>query len=194
MGFFLKFVAILQTTVVMTIPELLSHRIHKRDIQQVTDQAANESNARELLYRLSESPDERLSTNALWCMASLPASASAWVQSLQNVLIDRLLVETHPSKKRIILQLLRRQTFDSTTIRTDFLDYCFSKINSQSEAYAVRSFCIYCAFKMCRFYPELIAELEGHLDMLSHQDLSPGLRSALRTTRKDIASIGLIKR
>ncbi len=71
-------------------------------------------------------------------------------------------------------------------IRTDFLDYCMSKINSECESYAVRCFCIYTAYKMCRHFSELVSELEDHLDMMRYQTLSPGLKSALRKTKANI--------
>lgn len=169
-----------------TVSELLCRIIGKREISLIVSWAMADVRNLENIYRLSESADERQSTNALWCMTHLPASASAWLHSKQNTLIDRILAETHPAKKRNILQLLRDQPYNKDSIRADFLDYCLSKINSECEPYAIRCYCLHCAYKMCRFYPELIAELEEHLNILSTQNLSPGLQSALRTTRKNI--------
>lgn len=97
-----------------------------------------------------------------------------------------LLVETDTGKKRMLLQLLRNQEYEADDIRTDFLDYCMSKINSECEPFAIRCFSIYTAYKMCRYFPELLAELEEHLDMMQYQPLSPGLKSALRQTKSKI--------
>jgi len=102
-------------------------------------------------------------------------------------MIDMLLVETDTSKKRMLLQLLREQEYDADNIRTEFLDYCMSKINSECEPYAIRCFSIYAAYKMCRHFPELLAELEEYLAMMQKQPLSPGLKSALRHTKAKIA-------
>ena len=90
------------------------------------------------------------------------------------------------SKKRMLLQLLRDMDYDQKDLRTDLMDYCLSKINSECEPYAVRAFSLHLAYKMCRLYPELITELEEHLSMLRLQTLSPGLASALRQTEKKI--------
>lgn len=90
--------------------------------------------------------------------------------------------------KRILLHMLRQHSFEPDAIRTDFLDWCLEKINSECEPYAVRAFCIYLSFKMCRHYPELISELYGHLDMLT-QTLTPGLSCARRKTLRDIAAL-----
>ena len=42
---------------------------------------------------------------------------------------------------------------------------------------------------MCRHFPELLAELQEHLDMMQYQVLSPGLRSALHQTKYNIAKL-----
>lgn len=126
------------------------------------------------------------SVNAIWAMTHLPETNAEWLASLRNDMIDMLLVETDTGKKRMLLQLLRDQEYDADDIRTDFLDYCMSKINSECEPYAIRCFSIYVAYKMCRHFPELLAELEEHLDMMQYQPLSPGLKSALRQTRSKI--------
>ncbi|MDE6498582.1 MAG: hypothetical protein K2L21_07980, partial [Muribaculaceae bacterium] len=82
--------------------------------------------------------------------------------------------------------LLREQEYDPECLPTELLDYCLSKINAECEPYAVRCFSIYTAFKICRHYPELLAELSSYLDLLSTQALSPGLQCALRHTRRHI--------
>lgn len=168
---------------------MLSQKLSKRDVQQIAGSCEAGSGKLEMLYELSESFDDRISMNALWCMTHLSKSCDAWLQSKQSVLIDRVLIEKHHSKKRLLFHLLRNQNYAKDSIRTDFLDFCFSKINSECEPYAIRAFSIYCAFKMCRFYPELITELEEHLEMLNHQAISPGLLSALRHTKNDIRKI-----
>ena len=122
-------------------------------------------------------------------MTHLPESDREWLESLQNELVDMLVAEEDGSKKRLLLQLLRNQTFKPYAIRSDLIDFCFSKINSESEPYAVRCFSMYLAFNLCRDYPELISELEVYLDLLESQSLSAGLRSGLRQTRVKIARI-----
>lgn len=146
------------------------------------------------LLSLTKSADMRTSVNALWTLTRLPQSETSLLQPHHDYFIDRLLAETHSSKKRLLLSLLHKQEYGKESIRADFLDYCLAKINSECEPYAVRAYGIHCAFKMCRFYPELTAELSRHLDMLSTQSLPPGLRSALQSTRKRIRSLNRPRR
>lgn len=109
-----------------------------------------------------------------------------WLQSLRDDLIKMLLKERDVAKKRMILQLLRDQEWEAKDFRTDLFDYCLSKINSECEPYAIRCFSIYNAYNLGRHFPELLAELEQHLQMMEYQSLSPGLKSALRQTKEKI--------
>lgn len=168
---------------------LLSGKINIPEIRMAASWVAATPENRASLWSLAHNCDRRTSANALWVMTHLPASEAEWLHSLQDELIDMLLRETDTGKKRMLLQLLKVQDYEPDNIRTDFLDFCMSKINSECEAYAVRCFSIYTAFRMCRHFPELIAELEQHLDMMSSQSLSPGLKSALRHIRAKISGL-----
>lgn len=172
-----------------TIAELLSNRIHKADVDSIAKWAAQSTHNISVLYTLLRSEKDRISTNVLWCISSLPKREARSLQQFQHDLIDRLLTERHPSKKRILLQILREQEYDKGSILADFIDYCLTRITCDSEPVAVRSFCIYCAFKMCRHFPELLEELEEHLSMLSTMNLTPGLRCARNATMKAIRKL-----
>lgn len=166
---------------------LLGSRINLPEIESIVNWALSETGNIEVLFDLAKSQNNQTATNAIWSLTHFQKYDKAWLQKKQDELIDMLLTENHTGRRRMLLQLLRNQSYDKTKFRTDFLDYCLSKINAVSEPYAIRCFSLYCAFKMCRLYPELIAELECCLEMLSSQSLTPGLSSALKTTRKNIA-------
>ncbi len=170
----------------MNIGQLLLQKINLPQIKSVVSWASGSQDNLTMLWHFVRSDDRRTSVNALWVMTHLPEADAEWLLSLRDEMIDMLLTEMGTSKKRMLLQLLREQEYDAYDIRTDFLDYCMSKINSECEPYAVRCFSIYTAFKMCRHFPELLAELDEHLDMMRYQTLSPGLRSALRQTKSKI--------
>ena len=173
----------------MNVEELLSKRIHIPEIKRMALWASGSRENIATLWNLARSGYRLTSVNALWTMTHLPATDAVWLESMRDEMIDMLLSETDKSKKRMLLQLLRNQEYDADDIRTDFLDFCMSKINSECEPYAVRCFSIYAAYKICLHFPELIAELELHLDMMQRQTLSPGLKSALRQTKTKIAKL-----
>lgn len=173
----------------MNIEDLLSKRIYMPGIKNLVSWACESDENIFRLWRLVRSNDRMTSVNALWTMTHLPETNAECLASLRNGMIDMLLAETDTAKKRMLLKILREQDYDPNEIRTDFLDYCMSKINSECEPYAIRCFSIYAAYKMCRHFPELIAELEEHLDMMQYQNLSPGLMSALRQTKLKISKL-----
>ena len=173
----------------MELESLFSRKIGMGDINCVVEWSRTDPCNRDMLWNLARRKERRVSANALWVMTHLPESDKDWLNSLQDEMIDMLLAEKDTSKKRMLLHLLREQDFDPDEMRTDLLDFCFSKINSECEPYAVRCFSIYVAFRMCRHYPELVSELEQHLDLMSRQPLSPGLKSALRQTRTKISKL-----
>lgn len=168
---------------------ILSEKLNISDIKRIAVWADLSRENKETLWASVHSADRRTSVNALWALTHLSASESDWRLSVRDEMIDMLLSETNAAKKRMLLQILRNQDYEPEHIRTDFLDFCMSKINSECEPYAVRCFSMYTAFKMCRHFPELIAELEQHLDMMRFQTLSPGLASALRQTKAKISRI-----
>lgn len=173
----------------MDLEKLLSQRINMPQIRSVVSWVSGSQRNLSQLWRLAGSDDRLTSVNALWVMTHLPAADSEWLQSLRDSLTDMLLGESDTSKKRMLLQLLKHRKYEPEDVRTDLLDYCMSKINSECEPYAIKAFCIYTAYKLCRHYPELMAELEQHLDMMQYQTLSPGLKSAFRKTKSDIAKL-----
>ncbi|MDE6449655.1 MAG: hypothetical protein K2L41_06195 [Muribaculaceae bacterium] len=173
----------------MNIEALLSDKINMPQIKSVVSWACGTQENLHRLWEMVHSDDRRTSANALWAMTHLPDYNREWISSLRDDMIDMLLAETDTGKKRMLLHMLREQEYDAEHIRTDFLDYCLSKINSEHEPYAIRGYSIYASFKMCRHYPELLAELNQHLDLLSYQSLSPGLMSALRQTKSRISRL-----
>lgn len=162
------------------LKQILENRLNMSDVKEIVERASDNPELRKDLYLLTSHSDRRVSVNSIWCLTHLQKRIPEWFQPLQDDFIDRVLKETDISKKRMLLQILREQEYSKDTLRSDFLDFCFSRINSECEPYAVRAFALYTAFKMCRHYPELIKELREHLEMLSYQYLSPGLKSAKR--------------
>ena len=124
----------------MELESLFSRKIGMGDINCVVEWSRTAPGNRDMLWNLARRKERRVSANALWVMTHLPESDKDWLISLQDEIIDMLLVEKDTSKKRMLLQLLREQDFDPDEMRTDLLDFCLSKINSECEPYALPRF------------------------------------------------------
>lgn len=165
--------------------DILGEQIGLRDIKALCRVYSCDDRLKEELFPLIFDPDERVGYNALWVLTHLPANERKFLISERDRLIDLLLAESHIGKKRLILTLLEMMPTTPEDFRTDYFDFCLSKINS-AEPYAIRALCMKQAFAQCQLYPDLLREFENELELLEYGPLSPGLKSAKKNILKKI--------
>ena len=167
---------------------LLTHRLSQSEIMQLcaSTQGEHNDNLKEELYQLTLDADRRVATNALWVFTHFSAVDNEWLYAKHDQLIDRCLKEKDTTKLRLMLNLLLRQPYTEEAIRTDFIDFCLTRLADTKSPYAVRAQCIKLAYVQMRYWPELLHELCQTLEMISCEHLSPGLRSAWRQVMKRI--------
>lgn len=141
------------------------------------------------LYALTLDPDQRVAINALWIFTHLGERGDEWLFAKHDQLIGRALQEQDTTKQRLLLTLLLRQPFRKETLRTDFIDFCVSKITACSSPYAIRALCMKLAYQQMKHYPELLQELRLTLAMLTQEKLSPALSSALRQVQEKMRKL-----
>lgn len=141
------------------------------------------------LYALTLDPDQRVASNALWIFTHLGEHSDEWLFAKHDQLIDRALQEQNTTKQRLMLTLLLRQPFRKETLRTDFIDFCVSKITVCSSPYAIRALCMKLAYQQMKHYPELLQELKLTLAILTQEKLSPALSSALRQVQEKMRKL-----
>ena len=166
----------------------LNHRLSQSDIHELCalTQGGRNNSLKEQLYQLTLDADRRVATNALWVFTHFSAVDNEWLYAKHDQLIDRCLKEKDATKLRLMLNLLLRQPFDEEAIRTDFIDFCLTRLADTKSPYAVRAQCIKLAYEQMRYWPELLNELCQTLEMISCEPLSPGLRSAWRQVIKKL--------
>ena len=168
--------------------ESLIYRLSQSDIHELCalTQGGRNNSLKEQLYQLTLDADRRVATNALWVFTHFALADNEWLYAKHDQLIDRCLNEKDATKLRLMLNLLLRQPFDEEAIRTDFIDFCLTRLADPKSPYAVRAQCIKLAYEQMRYWPELLNELRQTLEMISCEPLSPGLRSAWRQVMKRI--------
>ena len=166
----------------------LINRLSQSDIHELCalTQGGRNNSLKEQLYQLTLDDDRRVATNALWVFTHFSAVDNEWLYAKHDQLIDRCLKEKDTTKLRLMLNLLLRQPFDEEAIRTDFIDFCLTRLADTKSPYAVRAQCIKLAYMQMRYWPELLNELRQTLEMISCEPLSPGLRSAWRQVMKKL--------
>ena len=157
---------------------ILSGRIGVREAKSIAH-----SENKEELFRLLLDPDKRTSDNAAWALTHLPKEANAWLNEKQDALIDEAMRTTSTTKRRLIMNLLGRTVFERDSIRTEFLDFCFSKMLS-TDPVGVKTLAIKLAHAQCLHYPELLDEFDATLQLHDAEQLPPALRCIRRRMLK----------
>lgn len=163
-------------------------RIHTEDVRRIVDYMVNDDCVVivKALYCLLSDTDRRVANNAAWVLSCSDGKVMRFLLRYQNQLIDLLIGTKDKSFSRILFSILRRQTFEKSNLRTDFLDFCLNEIVNSNQAIAIRAHAIYVSYSLCKAYPELLNELFMMLQMLESESLSPGLRHARNTTMSAI--------
>ena len=158
-------------------------RIHTEDVRRIVDCITNDDGdvIMKALYCLLSDPDRRVANNAAWVLSCSDGKVMRFLLRYQNQLIDLLIGTKDKSFSRMLFSILRRQTFEKSNLRTDFLDFCLNEIVNSNQAIAIRAHAIYVSYSMCKAYPELLNELFMMLQMLESESLSAGLRHARNT-------------
>lgn len=164
----------------------LNKKLCMDDIYEICILCHGNSRKKAELYQLIFDEDERVATNALWVFTHFDMQNNEWLYAKHDDLIDRVLVEKNETKRRLILSLLLRQPFEEESLRSDFIDFCITKITACSQPYAIRCYCMKLAYEQMKYYPELLTELKAAIDMLEQEPLSPGLTSAKKQVMKKI--------
>ena len=165
----------------------LSTRVSKLYVNELCHRAQTDSRIMNELYLLATDDDEKTSWNALWVLSSLTNQESlTWLCQKHDELINLALKETHDGKRRLILNLLSKQEFDKDGLRTDFIDFCMSRMLSATETVASKALCVKMAYKQCIHYEELTQELKQCLDMMQQEQLPPAVISAVNNIRKKL--------
>ena len=149
---------------------LLSGRLSGNEVRALAGAYFKED-----LFQLLFDPDKRTSDNAAWVLTHLPKTADAWLAERQNILIDEAMRTASTTKRRLVMNLLERTTFDPDHIRTDFLDFCFNTILSD-EPVGVKSLAIKLAYMQSVHYPELLEEINATLRMMEPEELPAALK------------------
>ena len=149
---------------------ILSGRISGGDVKALAN-----GDFKEELFQLLFDEDRRTSDNAAWVLTHLPKTADAWLAERQYILIDEAMRTPSTTKRRLIMNLLDRTSFDPENIRTDFLDFCFNTMLSD-EPIGVKSLAIKLTYAQSVHYPELLEEFNTALQMMEPEVLPAALK------------------
>lgn len=128
--------------------------------------------------------DYRVARSALWGLTKASDMELSELQLLMNELIDLAMKTENPSVRRLTLNVIERLKMKEEELRTDFLDFCLEHLLNVEEFPGIQAVCAKLAFRMCKFYPELMDELMRTLEGMEIEYYKPavkGIRNRILT-------------
>ena len=121
--------------------------------------------------------DYRVARSALWGLTKASDMELSELQLLMNELIDLAMKTENPSVRRLTLNVIERLKMKEEELRTDFLDFCLEHLLNVEEFPGIQAVCAKLAFRMCKFYPELMDELIRTLEGMEIEYYKPAVKS-----------------
>ena len=122
------------------------------------------------------SQDYRVARSALWGLTKASKEELSQLQVILNEVIDQAIQTDNSSVRRLSLNIVERLELNEEDLRTDFLDFCFKHMMDAEDFPGIQSVCMKLAFRMCKFYPELMDELKRTLEAMEIDYYKPAVK------------------
>ena len=121
--------------------------------------------------------DDIIVRNALSALSKATDEEISQLNPITDELIDMAISCNNSSIRRAILGIILRLDMRKDDLRTDFLDHCLYKMADPDEVPSVQALCMKLAYKMCKFYPELMNELKCTLEAMEVSYYTPAVKN-----------------
>ena len=126
--------------------------------------------------RYAFSEDYRVARSALWGLTKASKEELKQLRVILNELIEQAMQTENSSVRRLSLNIIERLEMHEEDLRTDFLDFCFDHMMDVEEFPGIQSVCMKLAFRMCKYYPELMDELKRTLEAMEINYYKPAVK------------------
>ena len=126
--------------------------------------------------RYAFSGDYLVVRSALWGLTKASKEELSQLQVILNDFINQAMQTENSSVRRLTLNIVERLEIKEDDLRTDFLDFCLEHITDVEEFLGIQSVCMKLAFRMCKFYPELMDELKRTLEAMEIDYYKPAVK------------------
>ena len=120
--------------------------------------------------------DYLVARSALWGLTKASKEELTQLQVILNELINQAMLTENSSVRRLSLNIIERLEMSEDDLRTDFLDFCFEHMIDVEEFPGIQSVCMKLAFRMGKFYPELMDELKRTLEAMEIDYYKPAVK------------------
>lgn len=120
--------------------------------------------------------DYQVARNALWGLTKASKAEHTQLQPLLHPLIDLAIQTDNTSVRRLSLHHIERLKLKEDDLRTDFLDFCLAHMVNPDEFPGIQSLCMKIAYRMCKFYPELMGEFMRTIESMDMTFYKPAVK------------------
>lgn len=172
----------------MDLRSQLTKRICKEEVKHLASMAESSFDDREFsdFFQLLYDEDARVSENSAWIMSHFNKVGWGRLDSRKQSM-EEAMHTSSTTELRLLLTIISKLPVSEEEITIPFIDFCLDNIANMAQSVAVKSLCIYLSFQQCKFFPELLHELEMILTSYDGVPLSPGLKSARSKVLQAIA-------
>ena len=156
--------------------ERLRQTFSEGGAQEIYQEVKSEGNFLGFARRYAFSDDYRVARSALWGLTKASKKELKELQVMLNEFIDLAMQTENSSVRRLSLNIIERLDINENNLRTDFLDFCFEHMISLEEFPGIQSVCMKLAYRMCKFYPELMDELKRTLEAMEIDYYKPAVK------------------
>lgn len=149
----------------------------EREAQAIYQEVRQSGDFVGFAQRFMHSDDSRVARNALWTLTKASDSELSQLQPLLDELMDLAMLTESSAVRRLSLNLVERLEMSEDDLRTDFLDFCLEHMADIAELPGVQSISMKLAFRMCKFYPELMDEFRRTLEAMEISYYKPAVKS-----------------
>ena len=126
--------------------------------------------------RYTFSEDYLVARSALRGLTKAGKEELSQLQVILHDFINQAMQTANSSVRRLSLNIIERLEMSEDYLRTDFLDFCFEHMIDVKEFPGIQSVCMKLAFRMCKFYPELMDELKRTLEAMEIDYYKPAVK------------------
>ena len=159
-----------------TIFDRLKGSIGEHDAQAIYQAIRSEGDLVGFARRFANDENPQVARNALWVLTKASDKELSELQPIRNELIELAMTTIHSAVRRLSLNIVERLEMKEDDVRTDFLDFCLEHMADVEEFPGVQAVCMKIAYRMCRFYPELMDELKRTLEAMPIDYYKPAVK------------------
>ena len=156
--------------------ERLKQTFSEGGAQEIYQEVKAEGDFVGFARRYAFDEDYRVARSALWGLTKANDKELSGLQEMRNELINQAMQTENSSVRRLTLNIIERLKMEEEDLRTDFLDFCLEHLLNVEEFPGIQSVCAKLAFRMCKFYPELMDELKRTLEGMEIEYYKPAVK------------------